>query len=82
MLKIIDNVNVSWFGIDDFTDDEARNYIDYVLTNAPCNAPLENIVVKMCNDGKVDVNYQYHDRPFERIRRITGKRIAVHSQAV
>ena len=65
----------------EFTEQDAKKYVDYVLEHAPRHEPLEEIVVTMCDDGKVDVDYLYHGQKFERIRRITGKKIAVCSQA-
>ncbi len=66
---------------DGFTEQDAQKYIDYVLEHANCTDPLELVEVKMCDDGKVDVDCQFHGEKFERIRRITGRKIAVCSQA-
>lgn len=71
----IDGVVVTT-NLDDLTEKEIRNYINYVIDNAPSDDPLEEISVILCDDGKVDVNFKLHGRPFERIRRITGKKIA------
>ncbi len=68
--------------LENFTEQDAKEYIDFVIENANCDAPLEFVDVKLCDDGKVDVNYQFHGLRFERIRRITGKGIAVCCQAV
>lgn len=74
---IVDGVKVSTFGLDNFTEAEARNYINYVLENVKIqNTPLAEIEVKLCDDGKVDLGYLFKGEKFERIRRITGKRIA------
>lgn len=74
---IVDGVKVSTFGLDNFTEAEARNYINYVLDNTAVeNTPLVEIEVKLCSDGKVDLGYLFKGEKFERIRRITGKRIA------
>lgn len=58
--------------LEDLTEDEARNYIRYVEKNKTCSDPLEEIEVKLCDDGKVDVDYKLQGQKFERIRRITG----------
>lgn len=71
---VVKSVN---FNFCDETD--AKKYVDYVLEHAPNKEPLEEVHVIMCDDGKVDVDYLYHGQKFERIRRITGKRIAVHN---
>ncbi len=66
----------------DITEQDAKKYVDYVIENAKCDDPLESVEITLCDDDKVDVNYQFHGEKFERIRRITGERIAVCSQAV
>lgn len=66
----IDGVEVKVIGLENFTEDEAKNYVDYVRERT--SDPLKSIEVKMCDDGKVDVNYQLQGEKFERIRRITG----------
>jgi len=79
MKYLIEGIAVESFGLDKFTEQDAKKYVDYVLEHAPNKEPLEEVHVTMCDDGKVDVDYQYHGEKFERIRRITGKRIAVHN---
>ena len=66
----IDGVEVKVIGLENFTEDEAKNYVDYVRERT--SDPLKSIEVKMCDDGKVDVNYKLQGEKFERIRRITG----------
>ena len=52
-------------------------YYSYVQANVDRTVlktnPIEWIEVILCDDGKVDVDYQLHGQKFERIRRITGK---------
>ena len=69
---LIDGVEVVAIGLDDFTETEAKNYVDYVRERV--TDPLKSIRVKMCDDGKVDVSYLARGEKFERIRRITGYR--------
>ena len=69
---LIDGVEVVAIGLDDFTETEAKNYVDYVRERV--TDPLKSIRVKMCDDGKVDVSYLAKGEKFERIRRITGYR--------
>lgn len=63
-------IPVTFENIDDPTTKEARNYVEYVA--ARINTPIDSLVVKMCDDGKVDVCYNCRGEKFERIRRITG----------
>lgn len=59
---------------DEILEDEldAVEYVNYVLEHTVEDEPLEQVEVKLCDDGKVDVDYQLHGQKFERIRRITG----------
>lgn len=69
----IDGVKVSAFGLKDFTEQEAKNYVDYVLANTAVeNTPLVEVTIKLCDDGNVDVGYLFKGEKFERIRRVTG----------
>lgn len=72
---LIDGIKITSKGLDNFTEQEAKNYIDYVRENIANPAELEEIEVVMCDDGKVDVDYKTQGEKFERIRRITGKPI-------
>lgn len=69
MMKI-EGVEVHVMGLDDFTEQDAQKYIDYVKERV--TDPLKSIAVKLCDDGKVDVDYTLQGEKFERIRRITG----------
>ena len=62
--------------LDDLTESEIKNYIDYVRDNKPSDDPLKSVDIKLCDDGKIDVDYTLQGKKFERIRRITGKKIA------
>ena len=66
---IIDNVTVS-SALDGFNETDAAKYVDYVKKRA--SDPVKSIVVKLCDDGKFDVDYTLQGEKFERIRRITG----------
>ena len=64
----------------DVSKDEARKYIQYVDEHASFNRDTHfiwRIDIKLCADGKIDVKYSLNGQKFERIRRITGKEIAV-----
>ena len=66
----IEGVEVKVVGLDDFTEQEAQKYIEYVKVRV--EEPLQSIEVKLCDDGKIDVDYTLQGEKFERIRRITG----------
>ena len=66
----VDEVEVKVINLENFTEEEAKNYVDYVRERT--TDPLKSIEIKMCDDGKVDVNYMTQGEKFERIRRITG----------
>lgn len=68
---IIDNVKISFVGIDDATREEAQNYLDYVRARA--TVPVSQITITATDDdGFVDVSFTAHGEKFERIRRVTG----------
>ena len=67
---LIDGVKVSVEGLENFSEAEAKNYVDYVRERV--DNPLTVLEIKMCDDGKVDLNYKTQGEKFERIRRITG----------
>jgi anaerobic ribonucleoside-triphosphate reductase len=67
---VIDGVEVTAVGLENFTAQEAKNYVEYVRSEV--KTPLKAIKVTMCDDGKVDVSYLAKGEKFERIRRITG----------
>lgn len=69
---VIDGVKINVVGLDDFTAEEAQKYIDYVKERV--DDPLRSIDIKLCDDGKLDLNYTLQGEKFERIRRITGYR--------
>ena len=54
------------------TAEEAQKYVDYVKERV--DNPLKSIDIKLCDDGKLDLNYTLQGEKFERIRRITGYR--------
>ncbi len=66
----IEGINVKFEGLEDVSETEARNYVNYVRERT--DEPIKSIVVKQCGDGKVDVDYTLQGEKFERIRRITG----------
>ena len=71
MIKVFDGIEVKFVNIDDVTDDEPKNYVEYVRNRT--TDPIKSIEVVQCDDGMVDVNYELQSEKFERIRRITGR---------
>ena len=67
---LVDGVKVITVGLDDLTEKEAKNYIDYVRERV--ETPLQTLEVALCDDGKIDLRYKAQGEKFERIRRITG----------
>ena len=68
----VEGIEVKVMGLDDFSEQDAQKYINYVKERV--TDPLKRIEVKLCDDGKVDVDYTLQGEKFERIRRITGCR--------
>ena len=52
-----------------FRADELKNYVEYAKAHS--DGTLKKIRIKLCADGKVDIDRK-SNVPFERIRRITG----------
>ena len=67
---LVDGVQVTSIGLENFSEEEAKSYVDYVRERI--DNPLTVLEIKMCDDGKVDLNYKTQGEKFERIRRITG----------
>lgn len=67
---LVDGVKVTSVGLENFSEEEAKNYVNYVRERV--DNPLTVLEIKMCDDGKVDLNYKTQGEKFERIRRITG----------
>ena len=73
MVFNVDNVPVVFIGINDATEEEAQNYVDYVRQHKTNSEPVVSITVTYCGDDTVDVEYVLQSEKFERIRRITGR---------
>lgn len=66
----LNGVEVTVQGIDDMTEQEAANYIDYIRQRV--DEDLESLTISAEEDGNVALDYSLRPRKFERIRRITG----------
>lgn len=66
----LNGVEVTVQGIDDMTEQEAENYIDYIRQRV--DEDLESLIISAEEDGNVALDYSLRPRKFERIRRITG----------
>ena len=73
----IEGVEVTAVGFEP-DEKELLNYVRYVRSKV--TAPVTEIEAVLDAGGMVDLNYKTYQK-FERIRRITGKEIAVCSQA-
>lgn len=74
--KIIDEVNITIEGVDDISDDEIKQYIEYTnqtYINNPKHQTLTDLKLYFDNDD-VKIEYKASLTKFERIRRITGSR--------
>lgn len=71
---IVYGVRVDFIGFSDVSENEPKNYVNFVRKHAdiPAGYRLSRIDVKACSDGKVDLDYELQGPRFERIRRITG----------
>ena len=65
---IIDDIHITYEG---FTPDEGelQNYVDFVTERVE---GVFGIHIKAVSDDEVEITYLRQNRPFERIRRITG----------
>ena len=70
MIITVKGIPVKFNWINDATEREAENYVDYVSQRV--EYPVKSITVTQCDDGMVDVDYEMQGPKFERIRRITG----------
>lgn len=67
----IDGVEVTAENLPDFTEEEARNYVDYARTQV--NGKLRQLAVAPGKEpDTVRVSFTADAEKFERIRRITG----------
>ena len=61
---------------DSFNVDDVLKYINIVLDHVdPAllkTNPLKSVIVKLCDDGKVDIDYTLQGEKFERISYLTG----------
>ena len=57
------------FGDDPPRLDELAAYVEYAKARKP---NVSSIIVTLCDDGAVDLNYVAREQKFERIRRVTG----------
>lgn len=69
---MIDGVEITAENLPDFTEDEARLYLEKAVADA--NGEVVRLEVSQAegDEGMVDVKYTCRKVKFERIRRITG----------
>jgi anaerobic ribonucleoside-triphosphate reductase activating protein len=66
---VVDEVNVTIEGFDPSIE-EIRKYIKSARED--CSGAIAEIKCTLDKDGMVDIDYREIDKPFERVRRITG----------
>ena len=67
---VINGVEVKVNGLNDISEKEILNYINYVKQNS--NETLSSLTISDAGNGEVSLDYQTQPTQFERIRRITG----------
>jgi hypothetical protein len=68
----IDGVEVTAENLPDFTEDEARLYLERAVAEANGEVVRLEVSQAESDEGMVDVKYTCRNVKFERIRRITG----------
>ena len=67
---LVNGIDVTVDGIQNVSEQEILNYIDYIHTET--DEQLESIAISAAEDGNVALDYKLRPAKFERIRRITG----------
>lgn len=67
---VVNGVEVKVNGLNDISEKEILNYINYVKQNS--KETLSSLTISDAGNGEVSLDYQTQPAQFERIRRITG----------
>jgi len=67
----VDGVPVYPVGLEGFTENEARAYLEHIRKTYPTER-IQSLTVKAESDGNVRLEYTVKPVDFQRIRRITG----------
>ena len=67
---LVNGVEVNVNGLNDVSEKEIINYINYIKKNA--QESVTSITISDAGNGEVALDYQTQPAKFERIRRITG----------
>ena len=67
---LVNGVEVNVNGLNDVSEKEIINYINYIKENA--QESVTSITISDAGNGEVALDYQTQPAKFERIRRITG----------
>ncbi len=67
---LVNGIDVTVDGIQNVSEQEILNYIDYIHNET--DEQLESIAISAAEDGNVALDYKLRPAKFERIRRITG----------
>ena len=66
----VNGIEVSVKGVDNVSEQEITNYIDYI--HEQTSEELERLEISAAQNGSVALDYTLRPPKFERIRRITG----------
>ena len=66
----VNGIEVSVKGVDNVSEQEITNYIDYIQEQT--SEELERLEISAAQNGSVALDYTLRPPKFERIRRITG----------
>lgn len=67
---IVNGIEVTVEGMNDISEQEIVNYIDYVENET--NEKLDTLHISSAGNDDVNIDYVLQPQKFERIRRITG----------
>ncbi len=67
---LVNGVDVQIKGLNDVSEAEVLNYINYVKENT--SETVSKLTIADAGNGEVSLDYQTQPAQFERIRRITG----------
>ena len=66
----VNGIEVSVKGVDNVSEQEITNYIDYI--HEQTSEELERLEISAAQNGSIALDYTLRPPKFERIRRITG----------
>ena len=67
---LVNGIDVTVEGLEDISEQEIVNYIDYIENKT--NEKLDTLHISAAGNDDVNIDYVLQPQKFERIRRITG----------